>query len=92
MKHPIFSDIMIERALVALRSRSRFSTADVIENSTGQPYRRNAGVPAGSSPNARTGKRLSKNAAAWSIRPVGEVKITDADGVTTQAMTWEWVA
>lgn len=90
MATTIIPDTMIARALAALRASRAFATTTVIEKITGQPYRRNPGIAAYWSPNARVGRRLAENAEAWSIEAAGEVTIVDADGVRTRTMTWTW--
>lgn len=91
MTTEIIADDMIARALASLRTEPEFTTTAVIEKVTGQLYRRNPGIAAYWSPNARVGARLSENAAVWSIKPLGEVSITDADGVRTKTMRWQWI-
>ena len=86
-------DEMIRRALDALRQQPTFTTAEVTEKITGQPYRVNKKIHATWSPNARLGTRLSEMEAASSsgFRRIEEENIKDPDGNRSKTMRWEWV-
>lgn len=83
------NDEQIHTAIQELRrSKSIFSTVDVIRNILGF-YHRDVGTPGGASPNAQFGKHLMKYALEFGIvRVLPDKTVNDGEGGTTTAAMW----
>lgn len=82
------SEVEIRNAIGFLSAtKDSFSTIDIIRQILGS-YQSDTDTPAGSSPNALFGKKLSKNAASYRILRLSRKSGQDDSGNRTTTVIW----